>query len=214
MLLERLRAFQVDPNRVDRVEIVKLVNKINNGSKASEIQGSFDLNISLCAYFFKTGYMDYQKIYFLSTGIIDDEANRPDYLCACYHKRYGLAWYAIVCAGSQERTWDDDLQLTTTAKRAFDRLNYCANNLEKIILSNGYAEKIKPKNIRGLLIIGQEKDFLKNPAKQSRKREINQNSSIKLRTYGAFLRSYQRGNRGWLLGAIDRAIGLFVKSEA
>jgi hypothetical protein len=211
MLLERLKAFQVDPNRVDRVEIVKLVNKINNGTKASEVQGLFDLNISLCAYFFKNGYIDYQNIYFLSTGIIPDEANRPDYICGCYHKRYGMAWYAIICAGPQDRTWDDELQLTPTGKRALDRLNYWCNNSEKIILSNGYAEKVKPKNIRGLLIIGQDREFTKNSAKQARKREINQNSSIKLRTYGAFLRSYQRGNRGWLLGAIDRAISLFVK---
>jgi hypothetical protein len=214
MLLERLKAFQVDPNRVDRVEIVKLVNKINNGSKASEVQGLFDLNISLTAYFFKTGYIDYQKIYFLSTGIVDDEANRPDYLCGCYHKRYGMAWYAIVVAGPQDRIWDDQLQLTSVGKRSFDRLNYCTNNLEKIILSNGYAEKVKPKNIRGLLIIGQEREFVKNEAKQARKREINQNSAIKVRTYGAFLRSYQRGNRGWLLGTIDRAISLFVKPDA
>jgi hypothetical protein len=211
MLLERLKPFHVDPSRVDRIEIVKLVNKINSGSKANEVQGLFDLNISLCAHFFKHGYIDYQEIYFLSTGIIADEANRPDYICACYHKRYGMAWYAIVCAGSQERTWDDEMQLTPVAKRAFDRLNYCNNNLEQIILSNGFAEKVKSKNIRGLLIIGQEKEFYKNSAKQARKREINQNSSIKLRTYGAFLRSYQRGNRGWLLGTIDRAIGLFVK---
>jgi hypothetical protein len=213
MLLERLRAFQVDPSRVDRVEIIKLVNKINNGSKANEVQGLFDLNISLCAHFFKNGYIDYQKIYFLSTSIIADEANRPDYLCACYHKRYGLAWYAIICAGPQDLTWDDQLQLTATGKRAFDRLNYWCNNAEKIVLSNGYAEKVKSKNIRGLLIIGQDQEFIKNSAKQARKREINQNSSIKLRTYGAFLRKYQQGNRGWLLGTIDRAIGLFVKSE-
>ncbi len=214
MLLERLRAFQVDPNRVDRVEIVKLVNKINNASKANEVQGLFDMNISLCAHFFKNGYIDYQKIYFLSTGIVADEANRPDYICGCYHKRYGMAWYAIVFAGPQDRTWDDDLQLTPVAKRAFDRLNYWCNNSEKIILSNGLAEKVKPKNIKGLLIIGQEREFLKNSAKQDRKREINQNSSIKLRTYGAFLRRYQQGNRGWLLGTIDRAISLFVKPEA
>jgi hypothetical protein len=213
MLLERLRAFQVDPNRVDRVEIIKLINKINSSAKASEVQGLFDLNISLCAYFFKNGYIDYQKIFFLSTGIIADEANRPDYICGCYHKRYGMAWYAIICAGAQERTWDENLRLTPVAKRAFDRLNYWCNNAENIILNNGYAEKVKPKNIKGLLIIGQDKEFLKNATKQARKREINQNSSIKLRTYGAFNRTYQRGSRGWFLGTIDRAIALFVKPE-
>jgi hypothetical protein len=67
MLLERLKPFQVDPNRVDRLEIVTLVNKISNSSKVSEVQQLFDSNISLCAYFFKNGYIDYQKIYFLST---------------------------------------------------------------------------------------------------------------------------------------------------
>jgi hypothetical protein len=214
MLLERLKPFQVDPGRVDRVEIIKLVNKINSGSKASEVQGLFDMNISLCAHFFRNGYIDYQAIYFLSTGIIPDEANRPDYLCACYHKRYGMAWYAIAIAGPQDRIWDNDLQLTSVGKRAFDRLNYCTNNLERIILSNGLAEKVKPKNIKGLLIVGQEQEFVKNPAKQARKREINQTSSIKLRTYGAFLRSYDRANRGWLLGSIDRVISLFIKPEA
>ncbi len=214
MLLERLKPFQVDPNRVDRLEIVKLVNKISSSSKVSEVQQLFDSNISLCAYFFKNGYIDYQKIYFLSTGIIADEENRPDYICGCYHKRYGMAWYVIVCAGPQDRTWNDDMEVTPVAKRAFDRLNYCTRNLDTILIDNGMADKVKSKSIKGLLIVGQDQEFLKNSLKQERKREINQTSSIKIRTYGAFLRSYKRSNQGWLLDTIDRTISLFVKSKS
>ncbi len=214
MLLERLKPFKVDPTRVDRSEILKLVNKVSTNSKVSEVQEIFDCNISLCAYLLKNGYINYQKIYFLSTSIIVDEANRPDYICGCYHQKYGMAWYAIICAGSQDRTWDDDLQLTPVAKRSFDRLNYCTSNLATIILKNGFAEKVDPKSIKGLLIIGQDREFLKNPAKQDRKRDINQNSPIKLRTYGAFIRNYHRQNRGWLLASIDKIIDRFSNSES
>jgi hypothetical protein len=125
-----------------------------------------------------------------------------------------MAWYVIICAGPQDRTWNDDMEVTPVAKRAFDRLNYCMRNLDKILIDNGMADKVKAKSIKGLLIVGQDQEFLKNSLKQDRKREINQTSSIKIRTYGAFLRSYKRSNQGWLLDTIDRAIALFIKSKS
>ncbi len=213
MLLERLKPFQVDPNRVDRVEILKLINKISNSSKASEVQELFDRNISLCAYFFKNGYIKYREISFLSTSIITDASNRPDYICGCYQKKHGMTWYAIICAGPQDRTWDEDLELTSVAKKSFDKLNYCTRNLAEILKANQLADNVTPESVHGLLIIGQDREFLKNSIKQDRKREINQNSLIKLRTYSAFIRNYQRKNQGWLLGTIDRVIALFIEPK-
>jgi hypothetical protein len=200
MSLKNLQPFQVDPDRVDRQEITDLVNKVSINSKVSEIQGLFDRNISLCAYLLKQAYIDYHKIYFLSTSLILSEENRPDYICACYHPKKGLSWYAIICAGPQEQTWDDDLQLTTVAKLSFDRLNYCTGNLERILLSNKLVEEVNPDRIHGLLIIGQDTEFFQNPKKQSRKRNINQNSPVKLRTYGAFLRKFdKKKQQSWLI---------------
>lgn len=200
MSLKNLQPFQVDPDRVSQQEIANLVDKISINSKVSEIQGLFDLNISLCAYFLKHAYIDYHKIYFLSTSLILGENNRPDYICACYDPQKGISWYAIICAGSQEKTWDDDLQLTTVAKRSFDRLNYCTSNLKRLLISNKLVDRVNPEQIHGLLIIGQDQEFFQNPRKQDRKREINQKSSVKLRTYGAFLRKIDKQkNQSWLI---------------
>ena len=198
MPLKHLQAFQVNPNRVDRQEIATLVNRVSINSKVSEIQGVLDRNISLCAYLLNS-YIDYHEIYFISTNLILNENNRPDYLCGCYHETKGVSWYAIVCAGPQEQTWDDQLHLTTAAKVSFDRLNYCTSNLDKILVRNQLIDAVAPDAIHGLLIIGQDREFFHNPHKQERKRNLNQNSPIKLRTYGAFLRKFDRErNKNWL----------------
>ena len=203
MSLKNLQPFQVDPDRVSQQEIANLVNKVSINSKVSEIQGLFDLNISLCAYLLKQAYIDYHKIYFLSTSLILSEEHRPDYICACYDPQKGISWYAIICAGPQEQTWDDDLQLTTGAKISFDRLNYCTSNLERILISNNLVEKVNSDRVYGLLIIGQDREFFQNPKKQDRKRNINQKSSVKLRTYGAFLRKFDKQkNQSWLIGKL------------
>jgi hypothetical protein len=198
MSLHHLQPFQVDPNRIDRKEISNLVSKVSSNSKVIEIKGLFDLNISLCAYFLNT-YIKYDEIYLLSTNLISNPDNRPDYICACYHERKGISWYAVIFAGSQEQTWDEEMQLTSIAKSAFDRLNYCTSNLEKILIDNQLAERVKPDRIQGILIIGQEKEFSQDRKKQERKRDINKNSPIKLRTYGAFLRNFQKEkSTSWL----------------
>ena len=124
-----------------------------------------------------------------------------------------MTWYAIICAGTQDLTWNEDLELSPVAKRSFNKLNYCTQNLAAILSNNRLAEDVTPDSIHGLLIIGQDREFLKNPLKQARKREINQYSPIKLRTYSAFIRSYKRKNQGWVLGTIDRTIALFIKSK-
>lgn len=207
-----LKPFQVDAARVTRQEIVTLADKIRNSSRVSEIQQAFDRNISLCAYLLKQGYIDYHKIYFLSTSLVLSDMYRPDYLCACYHAKKGVHWYAIVCAGPQEETWNDNMQLTNTAKVGFDKLNFCTSNLEKILVSNALAESIPAENIHGLLIIGRDDDFFNNRQKQIRKRDINKNSSVKLRTYGAFLRRYDaQKNTNVLVASIERALGRFKK---
>ncbi|WP_146138163.1 hypothetical protein [Chamaesiphon polymorphus] len=198
MSLQYLQPFQVDPNRIDRQEIAKLVNKVSNNSKSSEIKGLFDLNISLCAYFINA-YIRYDEIYLLPTNLISNPDNRPDYICACYHEDKGISWYAVVFAGPQEQTWDEEMQLTSSAKSAFDRLNYCTSNLASIIVNNQLAEEVNPDRIHGLLIIGQDTEFFHNRKKQERKRDINKNSPIKLRTYGAFLRNFQKEkSNSWL----------------
>jgi hypothetical protein len=199
MSLQHLKPFQVDPDRVTNQEIARLVDKISIHSKVGEIHGIFDRNISVCAHFLKHAYIDYHKIYFLSTSLILNQENRPDYICGCYHPQKGMNWYAIICAGPQEQTWDDNLQLTTVAKLSFDRLNYCVSNLPRILVSNRLAEEIDPKQMHGLFIIGQDREFFSNRKKQEKKRDMNQNSEIKLRTYGAFLRKFDSQKRhGWL----------------
>ena len=199
MSLEHLQTFQVDPARVSNQEIARLVDKISIDSKVGEIHGIFDRNISVCAHLLKHAYIDYHKIYFLSTSLILNQENRPDYICGCYHPQKGIAWYAIVCAGPQEQTWDDDLQLTTVAKLSFDRLNYCTSNLPRILMSNQLVEAVDPTTVHGLLIIGQDREFFSNRKKQDRKRDLNQNSQIKLRTYGAFLRKFgSNRHQNWL----------------
>ncbi len=198
MLLQHLQPFQVDPRRVDRHEIATLVSRVSINSKVSEIHNTLDLNISLCAYLLKS-YLDYHEIYFISTNIIVNEGNRPDYICGCYHETKGISWYAIVLAGPQAQTWDDNLQLTTAAKVSFDRLNYCTSNLAKILVTNQLSEVVDPDTVHGLLIIGQDREFFHNPQKQNRKRDLNHKSQIKLRTYGAFLRKFDRErNKNWL----------------
>jgi hypothetical protein len=198
MTLQHLQPFQVDPNRIDRQEIANLVNKVSSNSKISEIQGLFDRNISLCAYLLAT-YIKYDEIYFLSTNLILNPDNRPDYLCGCYHERKGVKWYAIVLAAPQDRTWDEEMQLTPSAKIAFDKLNYCTSNLPKILVENQLIEEVSTDRVRGLVIIGQDKEFFQNSKKQERKRDINQNTSIDLRTYGAFSRSFNKGKQdSWL----------------
>jgi hypothetical protein len=212
MPLQHLQPFQVDPSRVDRQEIANLVNKISTNSRVSEIQGAFDRNISLCAYLLKSAYIDYDEIYFLSTNLLLNEENRPDYLCGCYHHKKGVSWYAIIFAGSQEQTWDEDLQLTAAAKRSFDRLNYCTSNLDKILVSNQLIDEVNPDSIHGLLIIGQDREFFRNPKKQERKRDINQNSPVKLRTYGAFVRKYEKQNhKNWLNTPVNDLLDRFRK---
>jgi hypothetical protein len=204
MSLKNLQPFQVDPDRIDRQEIANLVNKVSVNSKVSEIQGLFDRNISLCAYLLKQAYIDYHKIYFLSTSLILNEENRPDYICGCYHPKKGISWYAIICAGPQEQTWDDNLQLTPVAKFSFDRLNYCTDNLERILISNKLVDEVNRDRVHGLLIIGQDREFFENPKKQDRKRNINQKSSVKLRTYGAFLRKFDKQkNQSWLINKLS-----------
>jgi hypothetical protein len=198
MSLAHLQPFQVNPTRVDRHEITTLVNRVSIDSKISEIHGTLDRNISLCAYLLNS-YIDYHEIYFLSTNLIENENNRPDYLCGCYHETKGISWYAIVMAGPQEQTWDESLHLTTTAKVSFDRLNYCTSNLAQILVTNQLSESVDPDRIHGLLIIGQDREFFRNPQKQNRKRDLNHKSAIKLRTYGAFLRKFDRErNKNWL----------------
>ncbi|AFY96435.1 hypothetical protein [Chamaesiphon minutus] len=198
MSLQYLQPFQVDPNRIERKEIANLVSKVSSNSKASEIHGLFDLNISLCAYLLNS-YIKYDDIYFLSVNLISNPDNRPDYLCGCYHQQRGISWYAIVFAGPQEQTWDEDLQLTPAAKSAFDRLNYCTSNLDKILVDSQLAEEVDPEQIYGLLIIGQDKDFFHDRKKQERKRDINKKSPIKLRTYGAFSRNFHKEkSTSWL----------------
>lgn len=211
MFLEYLKPFKVDPNRVDRQEIDRLVYQITNGNKVSEFKEILDCNISLSAYLFKHGYIKYDEIYFLSTNMIVAEGNRPDYICGCYHKKTGMNWYAIVCSGPQEQTWNDELQLTLAAKRSFDRLNYCTGNLANILQRNKLAQDVSPDRIHGLLIIGQDREFSKNSQKRERKREINQNSSVKLRTYGAFMRRYRRKDRGWVIDSINKFADRFKK---
>jgi hypothetical protein len=212
--LKNLTPFQVDPARVDRQEITKLVDIISTNSKVSDIQRIFDRNISLCAHFLKHGYINYHKIYFLSTSLFLSEANRPDYICACYHPKKGVNWYAIICAGSQEQTWDDDLQLTLSAKKAFDKLNFCTSNLERILLSNKLVDEVDNTQIHGLLIIGQDREFFQNRRKQERKRDLNQSSSVKLRTYGAFLRKFTRSqDKNWLKIAVSNLLTRFGKSD-
>ncbi|WP_310489399.1 hypothetical protein [Chamaesiphon sp. VAR_69_metabat_338] len=211
MTLQHLQPFQVDPNRIDRQEIANLVDKVSANSKVSEIRGLFDRNISLCAYLLNT-YIDYDEIYFLSTNLIVNPDNRPDYLCGCYHARKGVRWYAIVFAGTQEQTWDDELQLTSTAKNAFDRLNYATSNLPRILVENQLIEEVNPEQIRGLVIIGQDKEFFRNRKKQERKRDINQTSSIALRTYGAFLRGFNKGKQeSWLQTPVTALFDRFKK---
>jgi hypothetical protein len=211
MSLQHLQPFQVDPNRIDRQEIANLVSKISTNSKVSEIQGIFDRNISLCAYLLNA-YIEYDKIYFLSTNLILESENRPDYLCGCYRQTHGISWYAITFAGSQEQTWNDELQLTLTAKQAFDRLNYCTSNLANILVANHLVEIVDADRIHGLLIIGQDKEFFGNRKKQERKRDINQNSPIKLRSYGAFLRKFNKEDRqNWLNTPVNNLLDRFRK---
>lgn len=199
MSLQYLKPFQVDPDRVSHQEIARLVDKISISIKVGEIHGIFDRNISVCAHLLKHAYIDYHKIYFLSTSLILNQENRPDYICGCYHPHKGMNWYAIICAGPQEQTWDDDLNLTKVAKLSFDRLNYCVSNLPRILVSNQLATEIDPDRMHGLFIIGQDREFFSNRKKQDRKRDMNQNSAIKLRTYGAFLRKFDNQKRqGWL----------------
>jgi hypothetical protein len=211
MSLEYLQPFQVDPDRIERQEIDRLVDKISTNSKISEIQGIFDQNVSICAHFLKRAYIDYHKIYFLSTSLILSDDNRPDYICGCYHAKKGMSWYVIICAGPQEQTWDDDLQLTTVAKKSFDKLNFCTSNLKRILINNKLAEEVASDSIHGLLIIGQDGEFFQNRKKQERKRNINENSLVKLRTYGAFLRKFDRQkDQGWLSAKIKNVLDLKV----
>jgi hypothetical protein len=122
-----------------------------------------------------------------------------------------MSWYVIICAGPQEQTWDDDLQLTPVAKRSFDKLNFCTSNLKRILINNRLAEEIEPDSIHGLLIIGQDSEFFENRKKQERKRSINENSLVKLRTYGAFLRKFDRQkNPGWLTSRLKNVLDLKV----
>lgn len=211
MPLQHLQPFQVDPNRIDRQEIANLVDKVSHHSKVSEIKRLFDRNISLCAYFLNT-YIDYDEIYFLSTNLIANADNCPDYLCGCYHSRKGVKWYAVVFAGANEQTWDEALQLTPNAKKAFDKLNYCVSNLQQILIENQLIEEVNPDQINGLLIIGQDKEFFRNPKKQERKRDINKNTAIDLRTYGAFLRGFQKEKSdSWLQTPISALFDRFKK---
>jgi hypothetical protein len=210
MSIQHLTPFQVDPNRVNKDEIKTLVNKIKSNTKVSEIQQLFDSNISLCAFFLKTGYIKYNEIYFLSTSLIDDEYYRPDYICCCYHPREGVSWYAIICAGSQDRTWEDDLSLTNVGKVSFDRLNYCVSNLGKSLLSNKIIDQVIQEHVYGLLIIGQDREFFRNHAKQKLKREINQNTALRLRTYGSFLRHLARQKKDDFFGiSFDSLANIF-----
>jgi hypothetical protein len=207
MSLQHLQPFQVHPDRVSAQEIARLVDKISINSKVGDIHGLFDMNISLCAHLLKHAYIDYNKIYFLSTNLVLNEDNRPDYICGCFHPKKGMVWYAIICAGPQEQTWDDNLQLTAVAKRSFDKLNYCTSNLSRILTSNKLADEIAPDCIRGLLIIGQDREFFGNRSKQERKRDLNKDSAIKLRTYGAFLRKFgSQKNQGWLTTKIKHLL--------
>jgi hypothetical protein len=199
MFLERLQPFQVDPDRVSNQEIARLVDKISINSKVGEIHGIFDRNVSLCAHMLKHAYIDYHKIYFLSTSLIVNDDHRPDYICGCYHRTKGMQWYVLICAGPQEKTWDDHMQLTTVAKTSFDRLNYCTSNLGRILVSNKLVDEVDPDSVHGLFIIGQDREFFSNRKKQERKRDFNQNSAIKIRTYGAFLRKFHsQKQHGWL----------------
>jgi hypothetical protein len=199
MSLERLQPFQVDPDHVSNQEIARLVDKISINSKVGEIHGIFDRNVSLCAHMLKHAYIDYHKIYFLSTSLIVNGEYRPDYICGCYHRTKGIHWYVIICAGPQEQTWDDNMQLTPVAKTSFDCLNYCTSNLARILIANKLTEEVDPESIHGLFIIGQDREFFSNRKKQERKRDLNHNSSIKIRTYGAFLRKFHgQKQHGWL----------------
>jgi hypothetical protein len=204
MLLQQLKPFQVDPNRVNKEEINTLAAKIKSSTKVSEIQQLFDRNISLCAFFLKIGYIKYHEIYFLSTSLIEDEFYRPDYLCCCYHHKQGVSWYAIICAGAQDITWNDDLTLTNVGKTSFDRLNYTVSHLDKILLKNKLVDEIVQDRIYGLLIIGQDKEFFRNPRKQERKRDLNENTPLKIRTYGSFVRHLDRKNKqSWLINPFN-----------
>ncbi len=211
--LSHLQPFQVDPDRVERQEITKLVSKIVADSKVSEIQGVFDRNISLCAYFLKSAYIEYDQIYFVSTSLIEDEGNRPDYICGCFHQKKGISWYAIIHAGPQEQTWDEELQLTASAKRSFDKLNYCTSSLPKILVNSQLVESVDPATIRGLLIIGQDREFFTDSRKQDRKRDINRNSPIKLRTYGGFLRKIGKEKKSWLSTPVNELLDRFRKLD-
>jgi hypothetical protein len=207
MFLDRLQPFQVDPDRVSNQEIARLVDKISINSKVGEIHGIFDQNISLCAHLLRHAYIDYHKIYFLSTSLIINDEYRPDYICACYHRTKGLHWYAIICAGPQEQTWDDSLQLTAVARTSFDRLNHSISNLPRILVGNQLAEAVDPASVHGLFVIGQDREFFSNRKKQERKRDMNQNSAVKIRTYGAFLRKfYSEKQNGWLTTKIKHLL--------
>lgn len=214
MSLEHLQPFQVDPDRVTRQEVATLAAKISSNSRSNEIKGLLNQNISLCAYLLEQGYIDYHKIYFLSTDLILSDTNRPDYICGCYHEKTGISWYAIVCAGPQEQTWNDDLQLTTVAKKSFERLNFCTANLARVLVSNQLIDTVDADCIHGLLIIGQDQEFFDNPKKQIRKRDINRNSSVKLRTYGGFLRKFDKQKKiDWLTTPIGDLLTRFKKSD-
>jgi hypothetical protein len=211
MNLKHLKPFQVDPNRVDKDEIKNLVNKIKSNTKVSEIQELFDTNISLCAFFLKTGYIEYSEIYFMSTSLIDDDLNRPDYICCCSHPKEGVSWYAIICAGSKDLMWEDDLELTSAGATSMDRLNYCVRNLGKSLLSNKMVDRIVQEKIYGLLIIGQDREFSKNPEKQKLKRDINQKTSLRVRTYSSFIRHFARANKHQWLDSLNIFRDIFRK---
>jgi hypothetical protein len=214
MTIDRLKPFQVDTLNLNQADVKNLTTKLEGNISGLELHELFEYNIALFAYFLKRGYIEYDEIFFLSAGIIEDEDNRPSYLCCVPHRKQGLIFYAINIAGSDENVWESNLQFNPSAKRMLEGLNYAIKNLPQALVNTRLFDRteIKPENIYGLLIMGSEKEFVRDRNKQDRKRKLNQTGNLRLRTYSSFLRHQKRENRQqWLENPIDAMLSLLNK---
>jgi hypothetical protein len=211
MTLDRLKPFQVEPECVDKQDIQSLTAKIKGNASSIDLHEIFEYNISLLAHFLKLGYIEYDEIYFLATGMLDED-NRPDYLCCTYTRKKGLSWYAISIAGSDDQVWESNLQFTPTAKRTLAGLKSACEQLPRSLANSLLFDTVDPDRIYGLLVMGNEQEFIRDRHKQDRKRKLNQTTNFRLRTYSSFLRHQERDRRQqWLNDPLDAMKSLLNK---
>ncbi|MEA5502341.1 Shedu anti-phage system protein SduA domain-containing protein [Halotia wernerae UHCC 0503] len=195
--------FKVDRCNITSKQLQKLVFLVSKSSGETEIDKFLKQkkNLPVLAFvseFFHTGH---DGVWILPQQDIRPRVGsipglRPDYLFGGYDS-IGMNWWVLELKGANEKVCIRDskgIRFSSVVQQGRSQLDnyikFCTKNAETL----REAYKIRTFNEpKGILIVGREKEFLKNEEKQSLRRDFTKNNpQIQIRTYDSLIRRIMR----------------------